>query len=299
MPFIVEDPAAGRQLSSITLNDAAGTPVELHQTTKRHIYRAVGLIGVQPPRQVVRTRPTAHGSINNTRWTDGRLIVLDGRVFSPLSASDAYAEFRTVAGAMLETLDEGSALLKWTEHGGLSLQALVKLHGEVEPPVEVGPNLLAYQAQFLAEDPRAYSQTLSTSTGGTLSTSPGGWAAPETPPITFSISAGGTTAVANVGNRPTPPIFRVYGACTNPQILLVGTSSRIALTGSIVAGAYLEIDVAKRTIKMNGTASSLNFLDAAATTWFELPKGTSTIQLLAPTFDTVARCDVLYRSAYT
>jgi hypothetical protein len=43
----------------------------------------------------------------------------------------------------------------------------------------------------------------------------------------------------------------------------------------------------------------LNFLDAANTTWFELPKGTSTVQLLAGSFDTSARVSVLYRAAYT
>jgi hypothetical protein len=40
----------------------------------------------------------------------------------------------------------------------------------------------------------------------------------------------------------------------------------------------------------------LNFLDAANTTWFELPKGTSTVQMLAGSFDTSARVSVLYRA---
>lgn len=299
MPFVLSDTATGRQFSSITLDDATGAAIPLHSTSNRHVYRAAGLLGVTPPRQVVRVRPSAHGSLNDTRYTEGRLIVLDGRVFSTSSFAAATSEFRTVAGAALETLDEGAALLKWSEDGGLALQSLVKLHGELDPPVEVGPNVLAYQAQFFAADPRAYSQTLSTSTGGTLTTSPGGWVAPETPPIVFSISAGGTAAVNNAGNRPTPPVFRVYGQCVNPQILLVGTTSRIALTGTVSAGDYLEVDVAARSITVNGTSSALNFLDAANTTWFELPKGISTIQLLAPTFDTASRVDVLYRSAYT
>lgn len=299
MPFITGDPAAGRQVSAITLDDATGTPVELHATNARRVYQATGLIGVSAPRHVVRPRPSAHGTINDTRNTDGRLIVLDGRVYSPISYADAASELRAIAGAALETLDEGAALLKWTEDGGLELQALVKLHGELEPAVQVGPNVLAYQAQFLAEDPRAYSQTESTSTGGTLTSAPGGWTFPRTVPITFSSSTGGTCAVNNVGNRPTPPTFRVYGQIVNPQILLVGTTSRIALTGTVSAGDYLEVDVARRSITVNGSSAALNFLDAAATTWFELPKGTSTIQLLAGTFDTVARCDVIYRSAYT
>jgi len=300
-PIILSgDPgASGRQYSDISLNDAAGTAVYLHSTSNRHIYRAVGLTGVQSPRQNIRVRPTGHGQINGTRWTDGRLITLEGRVTVPSSAADTFSEFRTLAGAMLETLDTGAALLKWTEAGGLAFQAAVKLYGEVEPAVEVGPNILAYQVQLLAEDPRAYSQTQSTSTGGTLSVSAGGMTFPRTIPITFAASSGGTAAVNNTGNRPTPPIFRVYGRIVNPQILLVGTTYRIALTGTISAGDYVEIDVASRTVKLNGSSNQLNFLDAANTTWFELPRGTSTIQLLAGDFDTVARCDVIWRSAFT
>jgi hypothetical protein len=241
MPFVIPSTPVtgpgtpGHQFSAITLNDADGIPVDLHRTDSRHIYAATGLIGVTPPRQVVRPRPSAHGSINNTRNTEGRLIVLEGRLLGEQSATDMFTEFYTVAGAMLETLDYGEALLKWTIDGGASMQAMVKLHGELEPPVEVGPNILAYQAQLFAQDP----------------------------------------------------------------ILLVGTDYRIALTGTISAGDYLEIDVQNRSITINGTTPALSFLDAANTTWFELPKGTSTVQMLAGTFDTSARVSVLYRAAYT
>jgi hypothetical protein len=305
VPFVVPSLSVaapgtpGHQFSAITIDDADGFTVDLHRTNTRHIYAATGLIGVTPPRQVVRPRPSAHGSINDTRNTDGRLIVLDGRLLGGQSASDMFTEFYAVAGALLETLDYGEAWLKWTIDGGVSMQALVKLHGELEPPVEVGPNILAYQVQMLAQDPRAYSQILSTSTGGTLTSAPGGWTFPRTEPITFAVSASGQSAVNNAGNRPTPPVFRIYGMCVNPQILLLGTTSRIALTGTVGAGDYLEIDVQNRSITLNGTSPALYFLDAANSTWFELPKGTSTIQLLAGTFDTVARCDTIYRSAYT
>jgi hypothetical protein len=302
MPFVI--PATpvtgtgtpGHQFSDITLNDADGLDVDLHRTDSRHIYAATGLIGVTPPRQVVRPRPSAHGSINNTRNTEGRLIVLEGRLLGEQSATDMFTEFYAVAGAMLETLDYGEALLKWTIDGGASMQAMVKLHGELEPPVEVGPNILAYQAQLFAQDPRAYDQSQSSSTGDPLSSAPGGWTFPRTMPIRFNVSVSGTAAVENLGNRPTPPVFRVYGMAVNPQILLLGTDYRIALTGTISAGDYLEVDVQNRTLMMNGTTSALYFLDAANTQWFELPKGTSTVQMLAGAFDTSAKVSVLYRA---
>lgn len=305
MPFVIPAEASvgpgtvGRQFSSITLNGADGVAVDLHRTLARHIYRAVGLIGITPPRQLVRNRPSNHGAINNTRFTEGRLIVLDGRILGEQSFADEMAEFRVVAGAALETLDYGEALLKWTEDGGLSMQAMVKLHGELEPPVEVGPNILAYQLQLYAQDPRAYAQTESSSTGDPLSSAPGGFTLPRTLPVRFNVSEAGTAAVENEGNRPTPPVFRIYGACTNPSIVLDGTDYQIAITGSIGAGDYLEVDVANRTITLNGTTPALNYLDAANTTWFELPRGVSTVQLLSSTFDASAHVQVLYRAAYT
>jgi hypothetical protein len=218
----------GHQFSDITLTGADGVDVALHRTDARHVYAATGLIGITPPRQVVRPRPSAHGFINDTRNTEGRLIVLEGRLLGEQSATDMFTEFYAVAGAMLETLGLRRGVVEVDDRRRRLDAGAVKLHGELEPPVEVGPNILAYQAQLLAQDPRAYSQSESSSTGDALSSAPGGWTFPRTLPIRFNVSTAGTAAVNNLGNRPTPPVFRVYGMCVNPQILLTGTTSRIA-----------------------------------------------------------------------
>lgn len=476
-------------LLNLTLDDAAGTPVSLHETAKRYLTKASGLAGISATRDLVRDRPQAHGGIDDTRFTGPSLVVLEGECFSTIGISDAFLEFRTIAAAMLETLDMAPALLKWTEgaprillatniatnpraatgttgwtnsglttfaagtlgaggfpvasaelsalgvttafHGvsdadpdrvylthpvtngktytwsvyvyldsltatdlriqilsstlgtmaqevfttldtwtriditftatetapnwtlhlrqvgagacdfywtavlieqvaatgvyfdgdsgpnyqwtgtphdsasqkydsppTLDLQKLVKLASDVDPILSESAPVIRWQAQFRAQDPRAYSQTLQSVTGATMASSPGGLTFPRTFPITFAASAGGTTAVLNNGNRSTPPIFRLYGGCTSPQILLVGTAGKITLTGTIDPGSYLEINVAERTIRLNGTSNALHLLDPANTTWFELPPGPSTIRALAQSFDTTARCDVIFRDAY-
>ena len=227
-------------------------------------------------------------------------MVVEGVVWSQVSQEDAYAEFRAITSPMVETLDVGPALLKWTEGAsGLSLQRLVKLAGDVDPPIEGGEASLSYQAQFYAEDPRAYAQIPTLVVGGTLSAAAGGMVLPVKFPFTFSPSAGGTAPVSNVGNRPTPPAFRIYGQCTNPQILLVETGERIVLSGTVAAGDFLEIDTQRRSVSLNGLTSRNNFIVPATTEWFELPKGGSTIRLLAETFDATARVDVEYRAAYS
>lgn len=285
-------------LSAITIDDQAGSPVTFHDAANRLVQQATGFVTITSPRSSIRSRPTAHGAIDETHWTSERIYNIQGLVLG-VSKATTIAELRAIQAPLLATLDGGPTLLKWTEEdSGLSLQARVKLASDVDTILAPGPNMLAYQAQLRAEDPRAYSQTLNTSTGGTLVTGLS-FTLPRTLPATFSISAGGSTAVNNTGNRPTPPVLRIYGGVTNAQVSLVGTTKKIALSGTIEAGDYLEVDVQARTFKLNSVSNALFYLDPANTTWFELPVGTSTLITSGTTYDTVARCDVLYRAAYT
>lgn len=287
-------------LQTLTLDDATGAAVTLHETAKRYITRASGLVGISPTRDLVRPRPQAHGSINDTRYTDGSTIVLEGECFSTAGIEDAFAEFRAVVKPMLQTLDTAPALLKWREGTtGNQLQKLVKLASDVDPILSESAPVIAWQAQFHAQDPRAYDQTLVTQTGIALSALGGGLTFNASFNWLFVSSGGGTVSFTNNGNRPTSPVFRIYGNVVDPQIVLLTTpQKRIVLKGTVNTGDYLELDAAARTIKLNGTISRLNFLDAANTQWFDLPAGTSNLQLVAASFDGSARLDILARSAY-
>jgi hypothetical protein len=292
-------------LTTITLDNSAGTPVVLHETPKRAIAHAGGLTGIGALRDSLRPRPNAHGAINETQYEDGRLIVLEGAVWSQVSQSDAWAEWDAITTPMIQTLDVGPALLKWTRSSGLTLQRLVKLAGEVDPPIDGDPGgaMLRYQAQFYAEDPRAYSQTLTTATGAVLSAASGGMTFPERMPITFSASGGGTVAFTNNGNRPTPVALRIYGRCVNPQIVLLSTGARLVFQGEVPLGQFLELDTATRSVTMNdGAGTSVRasqFYVPTNSTWWECAaNATTTMQLVASDFDGVARCDAIGRSAY-
>jgi hypothetical protein len=105
-------------LSSITLADKDGADVPLHAVaanSKRVVTGAHGILGVSTLRDSRRVRPTAHGGIDETRWEDGKLVVLEGEVISEVSQADAITEFRTLTAPMIQTLDNGPALLKWQE----------------------------------------------------------------------------------------------------------------------------------------------------------------------------------------
>jgi hypothetical protein len=286
-------------ITALTLDDKTGAAVSLMTADEKVLPTDLdGFFGIEAPRQVKRPRPTGHGAINDTRYGDGRLMAL---AFECLGTDygDTMTQFRTVTAPMLQTWDYGAALLKWTEAtSGLTLQRLVRLDSDVTPHVDANSRMLLFQAQFFAEDPRAYSQTLTTVTGATLSAASGGltFAAPFN--WKFTPSGGGTAACTNAGNRKTPPVIRIYGMAVNPQVLNVTTGDRISVTGTIAAGDYLELDVVNRTAKLNGTTLRNNLIDSASTTWWEMGSGTTNVRLLASTFDGTARADVLFRSAY-
>jgi hypothetical protein len=244
----------------------------------------------------VRPRPNGHGAINDTRWQDGQPISLDGVIVADTQAT-LMSEFHTISGAAFATLDS-SALFKWTEEGGLALQRYVKLAGALDPPLAPQPHHLAYQLQFLADDPRAYSQVLQTQTSTALSTAAGGLRFPMTFPFTFTASSGGVVTVTNGGNRSTPPVLRVYGLAVDPSIVNLTTGGRITLNGTIGSGDYLELDIADRTAKLNGSLLQAGSVDTANSTWFELAPGDNQLQLVAGSFDSSALLQVLFRDAY-
>lgn len=290
-------------ITALSLADRTGADVSLLTSNAKVLPDDLrGFFGTGTIRQSKRPRPTNVGALNDTRWDDGKLMSAAISVVGT-DESDSWTQYFAITKPMVETLDYGAAVLKWTLQGsGLQLQRSVKLDADIDPPVATttGRELL-FLAQFFAEDPRAYSQTLTTTTGAALSVAAGGDTFPDIFPDTFTPSGGGIATPVNAGNRRTPPIFRVYGACTNPQLLNVDTGERIVLSNNGVtvnAGDYLEVDVAERTVTLNGTANYQNTVTSASTTWWELPSGTTNVRLLADTFNGSARVDVIHRSAY-
>lgn len=267
--------------------------------SKRNLTSALGLRGVANLRTSERVRPQAHGGINETRYEDGRTVTLVGEIISQVGIEDCFNEWAEVGAAIMQTLDNGPALIKWTEGiTGNQLQRLVGLYGDFEPTLSEGASVLDYQAIFFAEDPRAYSQTLTSNTSTPLSNLGGGLVLDAPFPWTFSSSGGGTVSFTNSGNRDTPPVFTILGQCVNPQIVLLETGQRIAINGTVDAGTSLVIDVANRTVELGDGTNRLNFYDSADSSWFNLSPGTSNLQLIAASFDGGAALTVAGRSAF-
>jgi hypothetical protein len=107
--------------------------------------------------------------------------------------------------------------------------------------------------------------------------------------------------VQNGGDVPTPPVLRAYGKLTAPVVVtLVETREKFTLTETIASGDYWQIDMAARTILADGdpAQSKLGARDPANTTWFDLPPGTSHLQLSSSDRDTNAHLECVWRDAY-
>jgi hypothetical protein len=169
-------------------------------------------------------------------------------------------------------------------------QRLVKLDSDVSPVLQEAAAILRYQAQFWADDPRAYSQALTVSVGAKLSALGGGLKMPFTFPFKFTNSAGGVVTFYNAGNRPTPPRFRIYGLAQNFSIVNLDdpTGPQIVVNGFVQPGDYLDIDAATRTLTLtsNGISTKVtNWIDPATTRWFDFKPGLNRMQVIASSFD--------------
>jgi hypothetical protein len=285
-------------ISSITL-DTATTPVTLHSTaigSKAVVVRAEGLQGSPPVRNIITPRSQASGSFIRSRFQDERTVVLEGEIVDT-TIEAAFQRFDTIAAAMQGCI-ETERTLKWRrDAAGQQLQAGVRLSDFQPLTLTDGAPWIKYQATFKASDPRVYSQTQTTGTGTALAAPAGGKTYTYTYTRGYNPSSGGNVSYTNSGSVATPPVIRIYGYCTSPQVIL-DADQRIVLTGEVSDGDYLEIDCSARTVKLNGTTSRLNLLDVTSSTFFTLPVGTGTVQLVASNFNANARADLIYRSAF-
>lgn len=287
----------------LTLDDRDGQPVQFHRTDRRRVRRASGLVGLPPVRSSVRPRPTRHGTIDRSRWVEGSLVVLEGFVTAAEPGGhDALNELRQLSAPLIDTLEHGPALLRWREGTtGQELQRAVKFAGGLDGQLDATVPTIPYQVQLRSEDYRAFSQTLQSATSAPLSDGGGGWVFPDPWPVVFTGGGGGgVVAWQNDGNVATPPVLKLYGGLTDPRVLLEPGGQEIVLVGEVGSDDYIEIDVAARTVTLNGdpAISRMHFVDFSATTWFELPSGQGTCRLLAAASSGAARLSVEYRAAF-
>lgn len=283
----------GQLLTSLSIEDVNGVDIPLILDPVRRVMKATGLIGVSA-REVLVQRAGRNGSINLTRYRDAGQIVIEGALTGG-TTDDTWFQYDQVAGALSDSIAD-DRLLKWTAGTSRALQQAVRLVS-IEPPLEVGADIIRYQVTLRAADPNVYSQELKKTSATPLGSGAGGGLQfPITFPFQFAQPVNTIAAFNNEGTVSTPPILDLQGGLTDPVIRL---SSDIALvfSGTIADSDVLTIDVAKRTVMLNGTENRRYMLVTSKSIWFELPRGSGELTLEASVYSAGANLAVSWRDA--
>lgn len=290
-------------LGYLDLLDRDATPVRFHPLETRSITNVIGLpgLGMAGAREVVTTRPSYHGTVTRSKWLKSKLLTIEGWVRGGTHEM-VQAELDKLTGPLFDALDTDRLLLWRRGETGPELQATVRWsESDMQVTPDAAGRLLRYQANLHLDDPRGYSQTPELSTSGAVGDAGGGDSFADVFPDTFTAAGGATAAFQNDGTVPTPPILRLYanGAnLVNPQVKLEPNGPSIVIVGTIGAGDFLELDVARRKVLLGGTLERPYLVDFSDSRWFELPRGGGTVRMLAQSSAATAYMTVEYRHAF-
>lgn len=256
------------------------------------IYKISGLDSA-PYRETERDHEGVDGGFLDAEFEKGRPIVLEGTALGDVN----------LLMPLLETLKvnfkPSSVLLPFYYKAPAigSRVLFVKPRGvryDWDQAIRHGETPI--QFQMYAEDPRQYSPVLET---GYVP-----WAAAPTNGIGFNLGFSfgfGTAAsldnviITNNGNREAPAVITITGPVTNPRI--VNDTLSLTLLFTIVLGATdtLTIDLANKTVRLNGTSNQRGTLQSP--NWFLLQPGQNFFRYQGD-LGTGSSMKIEYRSAW-
>lgn len=228
------------------------------------------------PRRQQQPRSQRHGIIDRSRFYGEQVIDLAGYVNAGTDAAtqDAYDEL----AARLAL--PGTKTFRFRRLGRTALDRITfTIGGGPEAPAEGFSRTVRWTATLVGADPRVYGDSLNSATyDPTASLSGGGMAMPLVFPLVFTTTTATLLQITNAGKYATPPILTVHGPVTNPIIDLLETGEQIALNTVLGSSDTVVVDVAARTVTLNGVARP-DLIIAGDTDWFELVKGTNRLRL--------------------
>lgn len=227
-------------------------------------------------------KPRQNGVWAGDAYLRARHISVSGLILAPTQA-DLVAAFARLDSAV--TLASTSYTV--TE-AGVTLSQYVRREDEVIADY-VTDVIGAYSIQLLATDARKFSTPLVGSTAEFAVS--GGLTVPFTLPVSIgSTISSGLITLTNTGTKPGPVVARIDGPVRGPIITHVGPSgvARVfSLTGlELSAGEWLDIDMERRTVYANGTASRSGYVTSRAWSTFEV--GLNTWSFSAVLYDAAA-----------
>lgn len=234
------------------------------------------------------------GSWPSTGHADDIPISISGtaRYADPVAAKLAARQFRTVGG-------HGTSEMVVIDAAGL-LSANVERDGK--SVVWVNHFMFDWSLLLTATDPLFYGPptygwaNLSTSTPGAGRVWPRAW------PTDWGIPAGvtpGAVSVANAGTAPYWPRLRVDGPSPNPTVSMVETGAWVRYGGTLLAGQWLDFDMANRRVLLQGQVSVRQLISSSGD-WLAVPVGGGSVAWTDDGGDPAAKLSVWgYEGAFS
>lgn len=248
---------------------------QVHRSASCALSR-VGGFGAPTPRQEVVAYARRHGSLDLTRFYDGRVFSLEG-----ILRGDSATEVLEALDALKAALALGSAhVFTWRREGyAYDETADVVVASPLEVTLGATRRTLKWAVDLHAGDPRLYSATLSRASYDPAAAGTGkGLRFPLTFRLVFEGAGSANVLEVDVaGTMDTPPTFTIHGPATNPVIDNETTGRSIYTEGlELAAGESAIVDVDGRVLYVGGRATYSEILETAApAAWWKMDEASS------------------------
>lgn len=282
-------------MQTITLNG-----LQIHSNTQNIGFEVeMPISGLEYPglRISPYVRPGEHGAIVPNEFYDGRTIQMTGRIYHPTIAT--FLQYRRNLQNAMRLIQNSlniaqPLLLQFTTLDGLNLQTYVY---PASPPqfIDRSLNHCKFILQFFAPDPNLYDQ--STQQISISIPSGGGVTYPVIYPVTYAAKTGGQATIVNVGDGDTFPVVTFVGPLTSPYIVNQTTGAVFKVNVTLGVGDVLVVDMANKTIVLNGTTNGMQYFDIN-NTWLSLQPGNNVITIGSALSADTGQAKFSYQNAY-
>lgn len=211
-------------------------------------------------------RPQSHGEFTSRGLLSGRVITLEGMV---RTKQDGAAQ-ETAVNVLSGLLADGETDRLTVESAAGVLWADVQRLDEPDTRILLYGSTAAYQARFLAADPRRYADGLWQQTGPAVQS--GGLVWPAVWPLVWPVSgSSGRVTLPNPGTAPSPAVFRLLGPFDSAVITCVESGARVGFNRPVPAGSV--VDISGRRAVIDGQSDVSRWLQFRE--WTDVPGGES------------------------
>ena len=236
------------------------------------------------------------GAWDGTGFDDARVVALAGLV-DEATPQAAYAVLRALSALRPQSVHE----LVVVNAAIGSLSAMVRVTVGVKP-AWIGDTAFEYTMTVTAPDPLKYGPPTFATANLSTSTPGAGKVYPVAYPVDYGIAPGvtpGAVSVANAGTAAYWPRLRILGPVTNPVVTLVESGAWVRYTGSLLAGQWLDLDMANRRVLLQGQVSVRQNVSSSGD-WLAVPVGGGSVAWTDDGGDPAAKLSVWgYEGAFS